>query len=535
MKNTSLDFINKEIRNGRNNISCEYKRKFNDEYRWVALDIQVTDSSNGVVKEMVFATKDINEERNEELKRNLELKNALLEAKNANESKTTFLSNMSHDMRTPMNAILGMTDLALMHMEDEKRVKDSLNKIKLSGKHLLQLINEVLDMSHIESGKISLKKDKVNLPELFHDIVYMLQERIKSKKLKFKAVAIGVVNEIVITDVVRLRQILTNILINAIKYTPEYGNVELFIEQYDKDSKDVSEYKITVSDTGVGMDQEFLQKIYEPFERAMDTTSSGIEGVGLGMSITKKIVEVLGGSIKIESEVGKGSKFEIIIPMECVDKPLDCRDMTDLSEYDVIYFEDELEPLTDKISKMSKKEKLVIIHSYDISEYISDIRTLGITKTYLEPVFKSDLIENRDVSEDMCDSEFNKIAYENKKVLVAEDNEINQCIICDYLEDFGITVELAGNGLEAYEKIVSDNSFDLVLMDIKMPVMDGYEATRKIRAYGQPYTDNIPIIAMTANAFAEDVKMAKQVGMNEHVSKPIEFDKFEDVIRNYLG
>jgi CheY-like chemotaxis protein len=143
--------------------------------------------------------------------------------------------------------------------------------------------------------------------------------------------------------------------------------------------------------------------------------------------------------------------------------------------------------------------------------------------------------DNKDVSEAMCDSKFDKISYENKKVLVAEDNEINQCIICDYLEDFGITVELAGNGLEAYEKIVSDNSFDLVLMDIKMPVMDGYEATRKIRAYGQPYTDNIPIIAMTANAFAEDVKMAKQVGMNEHVSKPIEFDKFEDVIRNYLG
>lgn len=532
LKYTSLDFINSEIHKGKTHINCEFMQNFNDEYRWVSLDIQIMTSKNGEAKELIFAEKDINEERNIELQHNIELKNALSAAKIANDAKSEFLSNMSHDMRTPMNAILGMTNIALMHMDDEERVRSSLNNIKMSGNHLLQLINEVLDMSHIESGKLALKRDVVSLPVLFHEIVCMFQDRIKSKHLTFKAEAIGIINEVVITDIVRIRQILTNVLINSIKYTPDYGKIHLIIEQLPGTTKEMSEYKITISDTGVGMSQEFLQKLFEPFERATDSTNSGIEGIGLGMPITMKLVHALGGKIEVESDIGKGTRFDITIPFEYSVKDGNSGAMTDLSDYQIIYFENEDSDLISQIQNTTKKEKIAIIHSYDINEYTKDINALGINKIFLEPVFNSDLIEIE--NNNQKDYENISAPLMNKKVLVVDDNDINQCIICDYLEDMGITVATASNGKEAYEKIISDNSFDLVLMDVKMPVMDGYEATRKIRHYGQTYTNNIPIIAMTANAFEEDILMSKQVGMNEHISKPIELDKFITIINHYL-
>lgn len=532
LKCTSLEYINGEIRKGRTNINYEFMQKFNDEYRWVSLDIQIMTSKNGQVKEMVFAEKDIHEERNAELQHNNELKTALTEAKIANAAKSEFLSNMSHDMRTPMNAILGMTDIALMHMDDEERVLNSLNKIKMSGKHLLELINEVLDMSHIESGKLIFKKDVVCLPELFHEIVCMFQDRIKNKHLYFKAEAIGVTNETVITDVVRIRQILTNVLINAIKYTTEYGRINLTLEQLPGITEGVAEYRIMISDTGIGMSQDFLQKLYEPFERAIDTTNSGIEGIGLGMSITMKLVQALGGNIEVKSDIGKGTTFEITIPFEHSTEYVESKTKTDLSDYQIIYYENEDADLINRIRESCKTGKTAIIHSYDISEYVKDINELGITKIYLEPVFNSDL--NETDNEQQEDYENTGAPLIHKKVLVTDDNDINLCIVCDYLEDMGITVETATNGKEAYEKIISDNSFDLVLMDVRMPVMDGYEATRKIRTYGQTYTNNIPIIAMTANAFEEDIAMSKQVGMNEHISKPIEFDKFTATILKFL-
>ena len=528
IKTVSLDYINKEFNKGKSNITCEFMRLFNNEYRWVCLEIQVTDSKNGKVREMVFAAKDIHEERNEEIKKQNELKKALREAKVANEAKTTFLSNMSHDMRTPMNAILGMTDVALMHMDDNERVLNSLSKIKMSSKHLLQLIDEVLDMSYIESGKIVFRKGIVSLPELFHDIVHILQESIKVKHLSFSARTIGVTNENIITDVVRIRQILTNVLNNSIKYTPEYGSIELIIEQLSGNSDEICKYKITISDTGVGMSPEFLQKLYEPFERALDTTQSGIEGIGLGMSITMKLIDALNGKIEVKSESGKGTKFEITIPFECSAQTAGQGTITDLSDYEIIYYEKESDNFTDELRDACNKGKVALIHSYDISEHIKTIRELGITKIYLEPVFTSDLVQIENSSEEI---NTNTIAISgNKKVLVADDNQINLSIVCDYLEDMGIATETVMNGKEACQKISSDDSFDLILMDIRMPIMDGYEATKTIRANGH----SIPIIAMTANAFEEDIAMAKQTGMNDHMSKPIEFEKFVSIIRNYL-
>lgn len=532
LKCTSLDYINGEIQKGKTHINCEFMQNFNDEYRWVGLDIQIMASKNGMVKEIVFAEKDITEERNAELQHNNELKAALSAAKIANEAKSEFLSNMSHDMRTPMNAILGMTNIALMHMDDKDRVINSLNNIKISGDHLLQLINEVLDMSHIESGKFVLKKDIVRLPELFHELVLMFQGRIKSKHLHFKAKTIGVTNETVITDIVRIRQIVTNVLINAIKYTNDYGKICLTIEQLPGINSGIAKYKITISDNGVGMSQEFLQKLYEPFERANDSTNSKIEGIGLGMSITMKLVKALGGSIDVTSDIGKGTTFDIVIPFECCDEENKTGTKTDLSDYQVIYCENEDLNLLNRISEACQNQKVAIIHSYDISEYMKDFNAMGITKLYLEPVFDSDLIESKVVTHEYIQPTVKSTVQ--KKILIAEDNEINLCIVCDYLEDMGITIETASNGKEAYEKIINDNSFDLVLMDIKMPVMDGYEATKKIRAHGNDYTNNVPIIAMTANAFEEDIALSKQIGMNAHITKPIEYDKFIATIRNYL-
>lgn len=535
IKCVSQDNINNELSKGKTNINCEFMRLFDDEYRWVNLNIHVTTIENGKIKEMVFAGKDIHDERNEEIKYKNELQKALYEAKAANEAKSSFLSNMSHDMRTPLNAILGMTDVALMHIDDKDRILNSIDVIKTSGKHLLQLINEVLDMSYIESKKIILKNEVVYLPELFHDIIRILQGRIKNQHLTFKADAINITHETVITDAVRIRQILTNLLINAIKYTPEYGNITMTIEQIPSIPPDVSEYKIIISDTGVGMSEEFLQKIYEPFERAMDTTQSGIEGIGLGMAITLKLINALNGHIEVESELGKGSSFIITLPLKRAFEEFNSNKTTDLSDYEIIYYEKETENFPDILRKASANGKVALIHSYDISEYISDIRSLGITKTYLEPVFKSDLIESYDSSKDICTENSKLPILTGKKILVADDNQINLSIVCDYLEDMDISYETAENGLEAYKLIISDNSFDLILMDVRMPVMDGYEATKKIRTYGQSYTTNIPIIAMTANAFEEDIATAKLVGMNEHISKPIDFEKFVTIINSFLG
>lgn len=533
LRHTSLDYINGELLKGKNNINYEFMQKFNDEYRWVSLDIQIMLSKNGQVRELVFAEKDINEERNLMLLHNNELKAALNAAKIANAAKSEFLSNMSHDMRTPMNAILGLTNIALAHIDDKERVRSNLNNIKTSGNHLMQLINEVLDMSHIESGKFILKKDIVSLPELFHEIVCISQDRIKSKHIHFKAEAINITNEVIITDMVRIRQILTNVLINAIKYTNDYGKITLSIEQLPSSSDNMAEYKITISDTGIGMSQEFLQKIYEPFERATDTTNSQIEGIGLGMSITMKLVQALGGNIEVQSEIKKGSTFIITLPFEYATKNTKSNTKTDLSDYQIIHYENENINLLSRIKEICTNQKIAIFHSYDISEYIKDLNALGITRFYLEPVFDSDLIETEALEKSDALNSITLIT--NKKILVADDNEINRSIVCDYLEDVGITVETASNGKEAYETIISDNSFDLVLMDVKMPVMDGYEATKKIRAHGDDYTDNIPIIAMTANAFEEDIAMSKQVGMNEHISKPIEVEKFYATIYNFLN
>ena len=533
MKNISKEAIRDIVKDGRISTYCEYMRLFGDGYRWVRLDIQITAYYDDEVEEIVFAIRDIHDEREKELRYNTALRKALSEAKSANEAKSSFLSNMSHDMRTPMNAILGMTDVALRHIDNKDRVHSSLNKIKMSGRHLLNLINEVLDMTYIESGKVVLRKAPVDLPELFHEIVIMIQNRIKSKNLRFKAEAINVNHETVLSDRVRLAQILTNILTNAVKYTPENGDIGLSIEQLSQNKGNMGIYRITISDTGVGMTDEFLKKIYEPFERAVDTTKSGIEGIGLGMSITLKLVKAFGGEIEVDSTVGKGTRFKIDIPMEYVADSKEGKSNINLEDYKIVYYESDRDDVIKKLREAQGDRRIILIHSYDISDCENEIREFEVYKTYLEPVFESELVELSGEYDNYADNK--RRMYEGKKVLVVDDNQINLDIVCDYLEDIGVETDVAMNGRDAYEKVISDRNYSLVLMDVRMPVMDGYQTTRKIRAYGEEYTDNIPIIAMTANAFEEDVIMSKQAGMNDHMSKPVDADRFYTMIDEFLS
>ena len=533
MKNVSKEAIRDIVKDGRISTYCEYMRLFGNEYRWVRLDIQITAYHDDEVEEIVFAIRDIHDEREKELRYNTALRKALSEAKSASEAKSSFLSNMSHDMRTPMNAILGMTDVALRHIDNKDRVHSSLNKIKMSGRHLLNLINEVLDMTYIESGKVVLRKDPVDLPELFHEIVIMIQNRIKSKNLHFKAEAINVKHETVLSDRVRLAQILTNILTNAVKYTPENGDIGLSIEQLSQNKGNMGIYRITISDTGVGMTDEFLKKIYEPFERAVDTTKSGIEGIGLGMSITLKLVKAFGGEIEVDSTVGKGTRFKIDIPMEYVADSKEGKSNINLEDYKIVYYESDRDDVIKKLREAQGDRRIILIHSYDISDCENEIREFEVYKTYLEPIFESELVELSEESDNYADNK--RRMYEGKKVLVVDDNQINLDIVCDYLEDIGVETDVAMNGREAYEKVISNGDYSLVLMDVRMPVMDGYQTTRKIRAYGEEYTNNIPIIAMTANAFEEDVIMSKQAGMNDHMSKPVDADKFYAMIDEFLS
>lgn len=433
-------------------IFCEYQRIFDDEYRWIRLEYQAVKCVNGVPVRVIMAFKDIHDEREIELKHKRELSEAVISAKLASEAKSRFLSNMSHDMRTPMNAIMGMTSIALSHMEDKNKVKNCLDKINVSANHLLRLINEVLDMSYIESGKITLKTEVFNLVELIDTIVLIMQEQFDTRKQFFNMDVSGIKDVELLGDRVRIQQILINILGNASKYTPSGGKITFTATQKSEESNGDKIYVFTISDTGKGMSEEFIQKIFKPFERE-EKVEEEIEGTGLGMAISKSITDLMNGNIQIESCINKGTIVTVTIPLKC-------------------------------------------------SSVLPDT-----------------------VEADDEEDEIDKYAVlKGKKVLVVDDNEINRDIACDYLEDVGVITEAANNGKEAYDIIASEKYFDAVLMDIRMPVMNGYDATRNIRGLDSEYAHNVPIIAMTANAFDEDVQMSIQTGMNDHISKPLNAD-----------
>ena len=391
-------------------------------------------------------------------KQQVMLQKALSMAQSSDRAKTTFLSNMSHDIRTPMNAIVGFTDLAIAHIDEKQLVLDYLRKLGQSSNHLLSLINDVLDMSRIESGKMVLSEKNEDLIEIVNALKDIVQADIDAKKLAFD-VEMNICESGIVCDKLRLNQVLLNVLSNAIKYTPEGGSVHVQISERDSRKPDSALFEFRIRDNGMGMNPEFLKTIYEPFTRANSSTVSGIQGTGLGMSITKNIVEMMGGRIEIFSEENKGT--EVVLNL--------------------------------------------------------DFKLHGSTRAW-----------SRMDAEDFD--------FTGKKILLVEDNEMNRQIACDILIDNGFEVFTAENGKEAVELVRQSvpGQYDLVLMDVQMPVMDGYAATRAIRVLPAGYQSRIPIIAMTANAFEEDRRAALDAGMDEHISKPINFDKMKYILSRFL-
>ena len=515
---------------------------------------------------------------------NAKLQVAVEKAESANRAKSTFLSNMSHDIRTPMNAIIGFTTLALSNIDDTDRVKDYLGKTLASSNHLLSLINDVLDMSRIESGKIHLEEVEVNLSDVLHDLKTIVSGQIYAKQLELYMDAMDVTDEDVYCDKTRLNQILLNLLSNAIKFTPAGGTVSVRVRQLAGKVHGCGQYEFRIKDNGIGMSPEFAQKIFEPFERERTSTVSGIQGTGLGMAITKNIVDMMGGTIEVQTAQGKGTEFTVCVPMRAQTEQRPVEKITELEGLKALVVDDDFNTC-DSVTKMlvkvgmraewtlSGKEAvlrarqsiemsdvyhayiidwrlpdmngievtrqirslhddtpIIILTAYDWSDIEVEAKAAGVTAFCSKPMFMSDLRETlmSALGQKPADAVQRLLPEKNadfkgKHILLVEDNELNREIAQEILQEYGFLVDTAENGAVAVEKVstAAPGSYDLVLMDVQMPIMDGYTATRKIRALDDPARAKLPILAMTANAFDEDRRNALESGMNGFLSKPI--------------
>ena len=515
---------------------------------------------------------------------NAKLQVAVEKAESANRAKSTFLSNMSHDIRTPMNAIIGFTTLALSNIDDTDRVKDYLGKTLASSNHLLSLINDVLDMSRIESGKIHLEEVEVNLSDVLHDLKTIVSGQIYAKQLELYMDVMDVTDEDVYCDKTRLNQILLNLLSNAIKFTPAGGTVSVRVRQLAGKVHGCGQYEFRIKDNGIGMSQEFAQKIFEPFERERTSTVSRIQGTGLGMAITKNIVDMMGGTIEVQTAQGKGTEFTVCVPMRAQTEQRPVEKITELEGLKALVVDDDFNTC-DSVTKMlvkvgmraewtlSGKEAvlrarqsiemsdvyhayiidwrlpdmngievtrqirslhddtpIIILTAYDWSDIEVEAKAAGVTAFCSKPMFMSDLRETlmSALGQKQTDAVQGLLPEKNadfkgKHILLVEDNELNREIAQEILQEYGFLVDTAENGAVAVEKVstAAPGSYDLVLMDVQMPIMDGYTATRKIRALDDPARAKLPILAMTANAFDEDRRNALESGMNGFLSKPI--------------
>ena len=390
-----------------------------------------------------------------------------------NRAETIFLNSISHDIRTPLNVIIGCTALASAHVDEVQEVKKYLSKIETASKHLLLLINDVLDMSHIESGTLKLEHAPVYFPDVLEDLKAIVQTDISAKQLEFHVDTQNMVHKNVITDKLRLNQVLLNILENAVKYTRPGGRICFQIQELKGQEPEFAKYEFRVKDTGIGMSEEFIVHIFEPFSREQTSTVSGIEGMGLGMAIVKKIVDRMGGTIAVKSRQGEGTEVRVIL-------------------------------------------------LFKISSRVAECETKVFKKTG-----QMKILSERGNSENLL---------KGKKILLAEDNELNREIAVELLKEEGFILDTAEDGTIAVEKMrtAKPGQYDLILMDIQMPTMDGYEATRQIRKLKNPETANIPIVAITANAFEEDRQKALEAGMNEHVAKPIDLARLLEVVKKVL-
>ena len=575
--------------NKKDKISWTQEYLNNDSGETRYLEITAYHTEFGSLKRIVIVISD----RSEERKLQNALSSSLEIAKNANAAKSNFLANMSHDIRTPMNAIVGYSTLLIKDADDKNKVIEIGKKITYSSQHLLSLINDVLDMSKIESGRTSLNSDKVDVSEVINNISEIVQVQTKSKKQSFEIKTKGNIPPYIYADKLRLTQILLNLLSNAVKYTEKNGTISLVVEGYGNNGQ-TCHLRFIVSDNGQGMSSEFVEKIFEPFSRETNSMTNKIQGTGLGMSITKSIVDLMGGTIDIQSELGKGSVFTVdlifSVPLDknddnffadheitrvlvgddeidvteniqsiLSDAGLECdaaigglesvdkatKAYEDNNSYDVIILDwkmpdmDGVECVRRIRKEIGKDVPIFVLSSYDVSEIEDEAKKAGVDLFLPKPFFLSNFqrvldtyYQNKANTEEEGN---NSDDFSGVKILVAEDNEINAEIITELLDSIGIKCVIAEDGLEALRVFTeeSPDEFDMIFMDIQMPIMDGYESARRIRASNNTRAKSIPIIAMTANAFEDDVKASMASGMNAHISKPIDFERLKSIIKSF--
>ena len=569
----------------------EYVHQKTGEQRWFHI-IAMGSEVNGKKKYILVMS-----DRTVDKKMNQALYEAVRAAETANRAKSTFLSNMSHDIRTPMNAVIGFTTLAVSNIDNKEKVRDYLGKILSSSNHLLSLINDVLDMSRIESGKIHLEETEVSLSDMLHDLKTIISGHIYAKQLELYMDAMDVTDEDVYCDKTRLNQVLLNLLSNAIKFTPAGGTVSVRLKQFPGTKKGSGLYEIRVKDSGIGMSQEFIQRIFSPFERERTSTVSRTQGTGLGMAITKNIVDMMGGTIEVRTEQGKGTEFIVRLPLRIQSEQRSIEKIAELEDLKALVVDDDFNTC-DSVTKMlvkvgmrsewtlSGKEAvlrarqsmelgdafhayiidwrlpdmngievtrqirslgddtpIIILTAYDWSDIEVEARAAGVTAFCAKPLFMSDIRETLMTAIGQKQEETENPVlpaagsdFRGRCILLVEDNELNREIAVELLKQYGFRIDTAENGAEAVEKVrhAAPGDYDLVLMDVQMPVMNGYEATKQIRALADPALAGITILAMTANAFDEDRKKALKCGMDGFLSKPIVLEELIGTLQNNL-
>ncbi len=592
----SPDYVREHLTKDVPYLQYEYQIG-HEKSRWENLSILSLEQMDGVPSKVLYAIQDVTALKEQEQRIRLALKQASEAAEAANLAKSDFLARMSHDIRTPMNAIMGMTAVAERHLDDRDRLTDCLGKITISSRHLLALINDVLDMSKIESGKVTLTEEAFSIADMVEGIVTIIRQQTNNKHQAFKVYISDIQHENVIGDTLRLRQIFLNILGNAVKFTPEGGTITFSIKENASAVPGRVCYEFICEDNGIGMDEAFIETIFDPFTRSDTSVRHKIEGTGLGMAIARNIVRMMDGDIQVESSLDAGSKFTVRVYLKKQETEMETE--TELAGLHVLVVDDEqdscintneilegigmisewvlsgeeavkravaaheshedfaaiildwkmpgmdgVQTAQELLKRIGNEVPFIILSAYDWTEVEAEAREAGIQAFVEKPLFRSRLIYalksvlaqgkpgNQSETDDLEKADFN-----GKRVLLVEDIEINREIMKELLSYTGVQTETAADGQLAFDMVKnsSPHYYDLIFMDVQMPVMDGYQATRSIRSLDREDTAHIPIIAMTANAFVEDIQHAKEAGMNDHVAKPVEISNLLKILNQWLA
>lgn len=597
---TFMDFCQpenlREMLKSERRVEFEYMSSLENN-PWRRSAFQAAEFKNGVPATVIMYHSDIDSRRTEKLRQQQVIQEAYQYAESANMAKSEFLSRMSHDIRTPMNAIIGMTAIAGASLEDTRKVRECLGKITTASKHLLGLINEILDMSKIESGAMELQEDKFNLADLIDDLIAMVLPQIREHGHELQVCVGNLKHEWVLGDSLRIQQAFVNLISNAVKYTPDGGTIAVSIKERSSHSRNYGEYEFCFEDNGIGMSEEFQKILFEPFARAEDSRLTKITGTGLGMTITKNLIRMMDGDIQVESKLNEGTRFTVTIhlkieddgselPESLLNLPVLVVDDDEITCKSTCIMLDEIGMRgewclggREAVKLVEKKHKrsddyfavlldwkmpdmdgletarmlrevmgpsvpIIFLTAYDWSEIEEKAKAAGVDRFLMKPLFRSRLVKSfRELvapAEEGPENE--KVFGEHinlcgKRVLLVEDNEINAEITAELLNMAGVASDWVKNGREAVEMLENSETerYQLVFMDIQMPLMDGYEATRAIRSLKRRDLKHLPVVAMTANAFAEDINRALGAGMNEHIAKPVDMNQLEEILIRYLS